>query len=92
MTATSVYASLEDGEMENQYQVTLPTPEVSKVEFNNELIGRPLLINLALENSCIEEEEEIKAFIRRLWQKRLVSSPDKNLTTTLLRIEESKIH
>jgi len=90
--ATSVYASLEDGEMENQYQVTLPTPEVSKVEFNNELIGRPLLINLALENSCIEEEEEIKAFIRRLWQKRLVSSPDKNLTTTLLRIEESKIH
>lgn len=74
--ATSVYASLEDGEMLKQYRVTRPTPEVSKVEFSNELIDRPLLVNVALENLCIEAEEEIKAFVRRLWQKRLCQAAE----------------
>lgn len=74
--ATSVYASLEDGEMEKRYRVTFPTAEVSKVQFHNELIGRPSFINVVLENSFVETEEEIKAFVRRLWQKRLCQAAE----------------
>ena len=36
--ATSVYASLGDGKIEKRYRVKVPTPEVLKVELNNQLL------------------------------------------------------
>eukprot|EP01018_Ginkgo_biloba_P012952 Gb_38988 [translate_table: standard] len=74
---TSVYASYEDGRMEDQYVVKHQTQETSKaIDLNDELLGRSLLINAALGNSCIISEEEDKALMRKLWQKRLCQAAE----------------
>lgn len=72
MTVTSVYASFEDGEIEQRVVIS-KEEEAKAIDNNTGLPSKSLPIHVTLGNSCIKSEEEDKGRLRKLWQKRLVS-------------------